>query len=171
MELDPSLSGVSHLILDEIHERDIMSDFIISLMKKVVTKRKDLKLILMSATLNSDKFSKYYNDCPMLEIPGFTYHVEEYYLEDAIKHTNFKFETPFEPGGGRKRMIKPRFRQSYWKQHGEYFKQFGPFIRQLKDEGNYPFDVIKQLENTTCEDMNYDLIFNLIMYICNKVST
>ena len=41
----------------------------------------------MSATLNSEQFSKYYNDCPMIHIPGFTYPVEEFFLEDVLAIT------------------------------------------------------------------------------------
>lgn len=41
----------------------------------------------MSATLNSERFSKYYNDCPMIHIPGFTYPVQEFYLEDVLLFT------------------------------------------------------------------------------------
>ncbi|KAK9701941.1 DEAD/DEAH box helicase [Popillia japonica] len=169
MESDPSLDGISHLILDEIHERDIMSDFIISLMKTVITKRKDLKLILMSATLNSDKFSKYYNNCPMLEIPGFTYHVEEYYLEDAIKHTSFEFSLPFnkfrEKQGHRFHVSK----RNLDKRHSEYMRQFGPYLRQLRYDKKYSANVIQQLENPNCEELSYDLILELIIYICHKM--
>lgn len=48
----------------------------------LLIQRPDIKVILMSATLNAAAFSKYYNDCPSLNIPGFTYPVEELYLED-----------------------------------------------------------------------------------------
>ncbi|KAI4457226.1 atp-dependent rna helicase [Holotrichia oblita] len=169
MESDPSLDGVSHLILDEIHERDIMSDFIISLMKTVITKRKDLKLILMSATLNSDKFSKYYDNCPKLEIPGFTYHVEEYYLEDAIKHTGFEFSLPLNKFREKQ---NPKFhfmKRNYDKRHAEYMRQFGPYLRKLRYDKRYTLDVIQQLENPNCEELSYDLIVDLIIYICHKM--
>ena len=48
------------VILDEIHERDILSDFLMIILKKLVSRRRDLKVILMSATLNADMFSKYF---------------------------------------------------------------------------------------------------------------
>jgi hypothetical protein len=54
------LATVSHLILDEIHERDIHSEFLLIIIKDILSKRPDLKLILMSATLNTEKFSRYY---------------------------------------------------------------------------------------------------------------
>ena len=43
----------------------------------------------MSATLNAEKFSKYLDDCPMIHIPGFTFPVTEYYLEDVVEMTRY----------------------------------------------------------------------------------
>jgi ATP-dependent RNA helicase DHX36 len=43
----------------------------------------------MSATLNAEQFAKYYGDCPCLNIPGFTYPVKEYYLEDVLEMTRY----------------------------------------------------------------------------------
>ena len=51
--------------------------------------RPDLKVILMSATLNSEQFSRYYGNCPSIHIPGFTYPVQEFYLEDVILLTRY----------------------------------------------------------------------------------
>ena len=76
----------------QIHERDILSDFLITLLKDVLTKRPGLKVILMSATLNAEQFSRYYGGCPMINIPGFTYPVEEFYLEDVIELTGFEIK-------------------------------------------------------------------------------
>ncbi|GJQ80024.1 hypothetical protein Trydic_g5004 [Trypoxylus dichotomus] len=171
METDPSLQGVSHLILDEIHERDIMSDFIISLMKKITAKRKDLKLILMSATLNSDKFSQYYNNCPMLQIPGFTYHVEEYYLEDAIEHTGYEFEPAYNRAirRGRAGSRGPWVLREASRCMSEYSKVFCSYFQQLKAEKKYKDSVIRQLENSNCEEINFSFILELIIYICRQM--
>ncbi|KAG0721052.1 ATP-dependent RNA helicase DHX36 [Chionoecetes opilio] len=85
LQRDPLLSQVSHLVLDEIHERDMVSDFLICIAKDLIKVRPDMKVILMSATLNADQFSAYFGGCPMIHIPGFTYPVKEYYLEDVIE--------------------------------------------------------------------------------------
>nr|CAD7589117.1 unnamed protein product [Timema genevievae] len=87
MRSDPALREVSHLVLDEIHERDVTSDFVITILKDIIPKRPNLKVILMSATLNAEQFSKYYDNCPSINIPGFTYPVEEFYLEDVLHLT------------------------------------------------------------------------------------
>ncbi|KAG5837022.1 hypothetical protein ANANG_G00234820 [Anguilla anguilla] len=67
---DPHLSSISHLVLDEIHERNLQSDVLITIVKDLIRLRDDLKVILMSATLNADKFSKYFDNCPMVHIPA-----------------------------------------------------------------------------------------------------
>ena len=54
------LSSVSHLVLDEIHERNLQSDVLLIIVKKLLSLRDDLKVVLMSATLNAEKFSKYF---------------------------------------------------------------------------------------------------------------
>lgn len=54
------LSSVSHLVLDEIHERNLQSDVLLVIVKDLLNIRDDLKVILMSATLNAEKFSKYF---------------------------------------------------------------------------------------------------------------
>ena len=57
------LQGTSHVILDEIHERDLNSDFLMIILRDLLPKRPDLKIILMSATLNAEMFSQYFCKC------------------------------------------------------------------------------------------------------------
>lgn len=54
------LSSVSHLVLDEIHERNLQSDVLLIIVKDLLDTRDDLKVVLMSATLNAEKFSRYF---------------------------------------------------------------------------------------------------------------
>jgi HrpA-like RNA helicase len=54
------LAMTSHVILDEIHERDILSDFLMIIVRDLMLKRPDLKIILMSATLNAQHFASYF---------------------------------------------------------------------------------------------------------------
>ena len=55
------LQSVSHIIIDEVHERDLLCDFLMVVVKDLVALRPDLRVILMSATLNAEKFSKYFS--------------------------------------------------------------------------------------------------------------
>ncbi|XP_035704142.1 ATP-dependent RNA helicase DHX8 isoform X3 [Folsomia candida] len=80
--LDSDLKGYSVLMLDEAHERTIHTDVLFGLLKKAVTKRKDLKLIVTSATLDAVKFSQYFNAAPIFTIPGRTFPVEILYTKE-----------------------------------------------------------------------------------------
>ena len=70
LEGDSELKGVSHIIVDEVHERSEESDFLLLIIKDMLEKRKDLKIVLMSATLNAELFSNYFGSVPVIEIPG-----------------------------------------------------------------------------------------------------
>lgn len=74
--LDPDLSQYSSIILDEAHERNIHTDVLMGLMKQTAKRRKDFKLIVTSATLDADKFSNYFYQCPIFTIPGREHPVE-----------------------------------------------------------------------------------------------
>lgn len=74
----------------QVHERDTQTDFLLILLRDLLPRRPDLKVILMSATLNAEKFSEYFSNAPMLHIPGFTYPVTEYYLEDIIDTVRYE---------------------------------------------------------------------------------
>eukprot|EP00741_Cyanophora_paradoxa_P023533 tig00021589_g22735.t1 len=79
--LDSTLHQYSLIMLDEAHERTIHTDIMFGLLKQAVKSRPDLKLIVTSATLDAEKFSHYFNDCPIFTIPGRTFPVEILYAK------------------------------------------------------------------------------------------
>nr|XP_054752166.1 ATP-dependent RNA helicase DHX30-like [Lytechinus pictus] len=84
LQQNPDLTGISHVIVDEVHERDVNTDFLLVLLKNALERNKNVKLILMSASINPGLFSKYFNNCPMINVPGFMYPVKEYFLPEAL---------------------------------------------------------------------------------------
>ncbi|KAI3622057.1 atp-dependent rna helicase dhx8 [Moniliophthora roreri] len=80
--IDPLCNQYSVIMLDEAHERTIATDVLFGLLKKAVKRRPDLKLIVTSATLDAEKFSKYFFGCPIFTIPGRTFPVEILYTKE-----------------------------------------------------------------------------------------
>ena len=62
--------------LTQVHERDHHTDFALIILRELLPRRPDLRLILMSATLNAPLFVNYFGGCPVVHIPGFTYPVQ-----------------------------------------------------------------------------------------------
>ncbi|XP_051248651.1 putative ATP-dependent RNA helicase DHX57 [Dicentrarchus labrax] len=92
LEGEADLKGITHVIVDEVHERTEESDFLLLVLKDLIVQRPDLKIILMSATLNANLFSEYYYNCPTVHIPGRTFPVDQFFLEDAIAKTRYVIE-------------------------------------------------------------------------------
>ncbi|KAL8829025.1 MAG: hypothetical protein Q9191_002246 [Dirinaria sp. TL-2023a] len=85
----------SHLVIDEVHERDVLIDFLLIIVKKVIARRlaegkRVPKVVLMSATMDTELFASYFsnaaeqNECPTLSVPGRTFPVREIYLEGLL---------------------------------------------------------------------------------------
>ncbi|CAM4591641.1 unnamed protein product [Lepidochelys olivacea] len=88
-KLEAGIRGISHVIVDEIHERDINTDFLMVVLRDVVEAYPEIRVILMSATIDTTMFCEYFFNCPIIEVYGRTYPVEEYFLEDCIQMTQF----------------------------------------------------------------------------------
>lgn len=96
---DDVLDHASHLVIDEVHERDIIIDFLLTTLKNTMAARaaqgkKLPHVVLMSATIDAEQFAAYFRDslpserstdCPTLSVPGRTFPVQECYLDDVIE--------------------------------------------------------------------------------------
>lgn len=92
LERSDGLGDITHLILDEVHERSLESDFLLILLRKLMIRHPTLKVVLMSATVDAGRFSDYLGGAPIMNIPGRTFPVTAKYLEDAVEITDFSLE-------------------------------------------------------------------------------
>jgi ATP-dependent RNA helicase DHX57 len=143
---DPTLQNVTHVMVDEVHERSVDSDFLLILIRDLIRKRKDLKLILMSATINSEFFSGYFDNCPVIEIPGFTHPVEELYMENIVARTK---HTPDFRGTNVRRAKMTEAMEEEWERTRQDYASEG-----IDDE---TIAKIKTME-AYAERIDYDLI-------------
>ncbi|EQC28481.1 pre-mRNA-splicing factor ATP-dependent RNA helicase [Saprolegnia diclina VS20] len=79
---DPLLSKYSVIILDEAHDRTLSTDILMGLLKEILPKRPDLKVVVMSATLDADKFRNYFDGAPLVRVPGRMHPVEVFYTPE-----------------------------------------------------------------------------------------
>ncbi|CAG0890725.1 unnamed protein product [Cyprideis torosa] len=161
LQSDPYLQELSHIVLDEIHERDINSDFTLAIMKSILPIRKDLKLILMSATLNAELFSSYYANAPMIHIPGFTFPVKEYFLEDALTEIG---KPLFVSDDCRGRATSKRM---YHEKLENYRNMMNSYITRTGMDGSYPRHVMQTLVDvdSETEDFAVSVASELIQHI------
>eukprot|EP01027_Heterolobosea_sp_BB2_P007011 GEZU01010493.1.p1 GENE.GEZU01010493.1~~GEZU01010493.1.p1 ORF type:complete len:563 (+),score=190.17 GEZU01010493.1:688-2376(+) len=82
---DPLLEKYSIIILDEAHERTLATDVLFGLFKEILKTRADLKLVVMSATLDAGKFQQYFDNAPLMSIPGRLFPVEIFYTPEPEK--------------------------------------------------------------------------------------
>ncbi|KAH8377425.1 hypothetical protein KR093_005401 [Drosophila rubida] len=152
LQSDPLLHHVSHLLLDEIHERSVETDLLMALLKVILPQRPTLKVILMSATVREQDFCDYFDNCPMFRIEGVMHPVQMLYLEEVLALTGYQFS---------KRREKRARGQS------EYLAMMEPYLRRIR--GDYDERVLQQLrqpESEGCEDIEF--IAALIHYICSS---
>ncbi|KAG6878138.1 hypothetical protein C0993_011852 [Termitomyces sp. T159_Od127] len=81
------LHGISHVVVDEVHERSVDGDFLLLELKELLKVHNHLKVVLMSATINHETFVKYFNGAPLLTIPGFTHPVTDKHVNRNLIYT------------------------------------------------------------------------------------
>jgi len=95
MASNPTLEGISHVLIDEVHERTMQSDFLLALVRAVAKRRnasreRPLKVVLMSATMDATLFSRYLGGCRILAAPGRAFDVKQHYLEDIYEMIRYQ---------------------------------------------------------------------------------
>lgn len=83
------MSNITHLIIDEVHERESGTDYLLTVLKSRLDLYPNLKIILMSAAVDTEKFSVFFDNCPVLDVPGNAFPVQQLFLDDALSRTNY----------------------------------------------------------------------------------
>eukprot|EP00092_Neocalanus_flemingeri_P000813 GFUD01000866.1.p1 GENE.GFUD01000866.1~~GFUD01000866.1.p1 ORF type:complete len:1316 (+),score=569.14 GFUD01000866.1:71-3949(+) len=86
---DAVLSSLTHIVVDEIHEREAMSDFLVTVLRDALARHRNLRLVLMSATVDTEQFINYFPGCVHVSLEGKMFPVEEIYLENVLSMTNY----------------------------------------------------------------------------------
>lgn len=89
-KLESGVRGISHIIVDEVHERSCDTDFLLIVLRDMLALYPDLRVILMSATFDDALFTKYFNNCPVINVEGRAFPVQTYFLEDVVEMLQFE---------------------------------------------------------------------------------
>ncbi|KAL9179142.1 hypothetical protein ACHAXT_000184 [Thalassiosira profunda] len=118
LQSQDALRNVTHVVIDEVHERHLDTDVLLAILKKTLPSLPNLTVVLMSATMDADRFAQYWGaGTPRMHIPGFTHPVEDFTLEDVLEMTNYipprkkkkQQHYPRGGGGGKGYHIQPSF--------------------------------------------------------------
>ncbi|CAH0763338.1 unnamed protein product [Diatraea saccharalis] len=165
-KLEGGLRGVSHVLVDEVHERDADTDFALILLRDMAHTYPDLRIILMSATVDTTLFTNYFLNCPVIEVPGRTYPVQQYFLEDCIELTKFK-----PPVDNRKRKSSGKKVASNDDDDDDegvgIDEQDEDLNKNCKLGNDYAPETSQALQQLSEKDLSFELIEALLTYINN----
>ncbi|KAM4097227.1 hypothetical protein ACJW30_08G165200 [Castanea mollissima] len=165
--IDRNLKGVTHVIVDEIHERGMNEDFLLIVLKDLLPRRPELRLILMSATLDAELFSSYFGGAQIIRIPGFTYPVRTHFLENILEMTGYKL-TPYNQidDYGQEKMWKMS-KQAPRKRKSQIASVVEDALRAA-DFKDYRPQTRESLSFWNPECIGFNLIEYLLCYICEN---
>lgn len=165
--VDRNLKGVTHVFVDEIHERGMNEDFLLVILKDLLPRRPELKLILMSATLNAELFSSYFSGSPMFHIPGFTYPVRTHFLENVLEITGHRL-TPYN-------QIDDYGQEKSWKMQKQALRKRKSQIAssvedalETADFNDYSYRTRESLACWNPDSIGFNLIESVLVHICLK---
>ena len=160
LQCDADLTTLSHVFVDEVHERDLSTDFLLIIMRELLVKRPSIKLVLMSATLNASLFATYFKEFSpfVATIPGRAHPVEAFFLEDALALTRLKIDARHECAVGSFKSKQASRGTKRGEESGVVGLTKREWARRLPDYGD---DVHASLSALDPACVNYDLVVKL----------
>ncbi|CAJ1930609.1 unnamed protein product [Cylindrotheca closterium] len=169
-----ALDCITHIVIDEVHERNLDGDVLMALLRKALSSQPNLRVILMSATLDADRFAAYWGDkTPRMHIPGRTFPVEDFFLENVLDLTGY-----IPPKKKKKRYFnshsQPRQRKSTpWNdsEMSDPEDQEEEDNEESKSSGNFGGHVppleerVKRVDESS---VDYDMLGQLVRYLIQK---
>lgn len=148
---DSALAMITHIIVDEVHERDRFCDFLLIALKDALVKYRSLKVILMSATVDTSLFTKYFNNCPVIHVPGKLYEVDVHYLEDVLKITKYMTKEMLLK---KKELLNSKDQKQLLESWTHHKPQSGP--TKAKDKTPVPVPILKQQNEPVVEKIELE---------------
>nr|CDS27528.2 Dosage compensation regulator [Hymenolepis microstoma] len=161
-KMEAGIRGVSHIIIDEIHERDGNTDFMLIMIRDLVRANPALRVILMSATIDTTIFQEYFGKTAIVTIHERTFSVQSYFLEDCIQMTDF-VPLPKKPDsekrGGKKASLEDKESVTNAEVDDENCN--------LICSADYPSSVLEVMRQLPEKEISFPLIGRLLEYICD----
>jgi ATP-dependent RNA helicase DHX29 len=179
LQQDPLLSSVSCVIVDEVHERTVQSDFLLIALKNILLKRPDdFHVILMSATMNSQKVSRYFNGAPIIAVPGRTFPVSVSHLEDVIELTQYIVAEDSNYAGARHKITHGnnqngvRIKMARNMKRGNLEYNHEELLEEMQyadlDPEKYSKETCLSVARLDTTKVNYELIETLLLHLDDK---
>lgn len=166
--VDRELKGVTHVLVDEIHERGMNEDFLLIVLKDLLRRRPDMKLILMSATLNAELFSTYFGGAPMMHIPGFTHPVRTHFLESILEVTGYRLTSYNQIDDyGQEKSWRMQKQQAMKKRKS----QIASAVEDALEAANFKGFNLRTRESLSCwnpDSIGFNLIEHVLCHIVKK---
>jgi ATP-dependent RNA helicase DHX29 len=158
LERPENFRDITHVVLDEVHERTIDSDFLLIVLRRLMRERPELKLILMSATVDAQRFSSYLGGAPIMNIPGRTFPVDVKYIEDAVELTQYRADERELP-------------DAFEKDNDDFSSDEGGDTEKTKDIRSSLGPYSKQTKDTVMKLDEYRLDYKLIVRLLAYIAT
>ena len=161
LQNESALENITHIVIDEVHERHLDSDVLLGILKERLDEYPSLHVILMSATLDTEKFTKYWGVLPPhLHIPGRTFPVKDYLLEDVLKLTGY---VPRKRTGKKSSHNDASKPTSRWTESDQSEGEGGPDDDDVvSSHGISMADLLDRIDEAT---VDYDLLSTLVAHL------